>query len=258
MGLLVCLDFIIHHKVYDAVVLQHAVVGFFPEANLYTNINSPLWYFSSILFYYLLFPLLWIKKMPYVTAFLLFIISYLVLTRVQLPVTQGVLSLYKVHVLALPLGIIGGWIIFRWGDVFKRILQKSFYPTQQKFWLISLRWAIIGALVGIIYYLGINSGVGKSLRAEQIIAVYTTLAIITVFIIKYTRFKILELWGVYSYEIYLLHWPLMYRFDLLYKILPPSLATVIYLFIFIGLGFVLQRLSWWSEKNIFRFMTRSA
>ena len=61
----------------------------------------------------------------------------------------------------------------------------------------------------------------------------------------------LELWGIYSYEIYLLHWPLMYRFDFVYKILPPALATCLYLFIFIGLGMVLQRASLWGEKKLF-------
>jgi len=45
--------------------------------------------------------------------------------------------------------------------------------------------------------------------------------------------------GTYSYEMYLLHWPLLSRYDFLYRTLPASLATFAYLALFIGLGWIM-------------------
>jgi peptidoglycan/LPS O-acetylase OafA/YrhL len=58
------------------------------------------------------------------------------------------------------------------------------------------------------------------------------------------RFEIKALYwiGFFSYEIYLFHWPLMYRYYSLFKILPPWLAMLLYLPIFIVLGWLMQKL----------------
>ena len=40
---------------YPSSTIIPNLLGFFPNSDLYTAVNSPLWYFSLILFYYLLF-----------------------------------------------------------------------------------------------------------------------------------------------------------------------------------------------------------
>jgi len=47
--------------------------------------------------------------------------------------------------------------------------------------------------------------------------------------------------GVYSYETYLLHWPLMSRYDVFYHTLPAWIATIAWLAAFIGLGWMLRK-----------------
>ena len=70
-----------------------------------------------------------------------------------------------------------------------------------------------------------------------------SLARIFLFLIKKRESKLFSLFGLYSYEIYLFHWPLMYQYDVLYKNLPAWIATIGYLCIFIGLGFLFKKLN---------------
>jgi peptidoglycan/LPS O-acetylase OafA/YrhL len=69
------------------------------------------------------------------------------------------------------------------------------------------------------------------------------LSIIIFFIIKKFDIKIFYILGLYSYEIYLLHWPIMYHYDFLYKYTPAWFATPLYIIIFLGLGFLLKKFS---------------
>jgi peptidoglycan/LPS O-acetylase OafA/YrhL len=64
--------------------------------------------------------------------------------------------------------------------------------------------------------------------------------LVAAFVTKDFYSKFLTLVGEYSYEIYLIQWPIMYRYDFLYKNLPASLATVLYIFVFIGIGIVIK------------------
>jgi peptidoglycan/LPS O-acetylase OafA/YrhL len=76
---------------------------------------------------------------------------------------------------------------------------------------------------------------------EQTISLITMFSIIFVFIAKNIEFKFFRIFGKYSYEIYLFHWPLLSRYDLFYKYLPASIATIIYLLEFILLAYLLQK-----------------
>ena len=76
---------------------------------------------------------------------------------------------------------------------------------------------------------------------EEKICVLVALLVLSAFMILPLRFTILEILGSYSYEIYLIHWPLLYRYDLIYKYLPAGLATMLYFALFIGLGLLLQK-----------------
>jgi peptidoglycan/LPS O-acetylase OafA/YrhL len=98
-------------------------------------------------------------------------------------------------------------------------------------------------LLYIFSYTAVNSKVGESKFMEQLLSNITMLSIILVFILKRFELKLLTILGIYSYEIYLLHWPLVYRYDFLYQILPASIATIIYIGLLIIIGLILQKLS---------------
>jgi peptidoglycan/LPS O-acetylase OafA/YrhL len=55
--------------------------------------------------------------------------------------------------------------------------------------------------------------------------------------------KCLHLFGVYSYETYLLHWPLMYRYDVFFQHLPAWLAVIFWLAAFLAIGWLLQKIT---------------
>ncbi len=228
------LDFFLLHKTYSGLTVIQSYLGFFPKANLYESLNAPLWYFTLILFYYLIFPVIYIKKYPYISALILILISWLVLHNVSLPVDIGVWSLYQIHFLAFPLGML-----------FAQVIQRNFKIS------FRYRYLLILILLTIFIYLSFNTGVGESKELEQLDSLVTLFLAIIIFMLKPVDFKLFYIFGVYSYEIYLLHWPLMYRYDLVYKFLPPFLATVVYLILFLVLGWVLQ---WFltSAKKLLR------
>lgn len=70
-----------------------------------------------------------------------------------------------------------------------------------------------------------------------------TLCIIFAFVFKKIEFGALSILGLYSYEIYLIHWPIMYHYDFLFSWLPAGVATFAYLGVFIALGMGLKKLA---------------
>ena len=64
--------------------------------------------------------------------------------------------------------------------------------------------------------------------------------IVLFFAIKTSHSSFLIVLGMYSYEIYLIHWPLLSRYDVLYENVPFAVATLLYLGIFLMLGYVLH------------------
>jgi peptidoglycan/LPS O-acetylase OafA/YrhL len=68
------------------------------------------------------------------------------------------------------------------------------------------------------------------------------LAIIWLFSANKIEFKLLSLFGLYSYEIYLFHWPILARYDIFYKYTPAWLATALYLVFFLGLAWFFKKI----------------
>ncbi|MFA6215409.1 MAG: acyltransferase [Patescibacteria group bacterium] len=244
------LDFLVLKKIYPAAEIAGSYLGFFPQADIYGNLDSPLWYFTLILFYYLIFPWLFSRQRPIISALLLLAASFLVL-KINLPVDIDVYHLYQLHYLAFPLGV-----LFAAGFA-KISFFKKFFPTELEKILSQFkrlktlaRWAALAGLIALTAYLGIHSGVGENTLAVQATSLIMVLGLVLIFIIKKLEFKILNLFGLYSYEIYLLHWPIMYRYDLFYKFLPAALATVLYLGLFVALGWLLKKANSFLIKKI--------
>lgn len=217
-------DFFLLHRTYPLLEIIHNTLGFYPRADLFQNLDSPLWYFSIIFFYYLIFPLTFIKKVPSLSPILVLSISLLLL-KLPLPVNPDLLKLYKLHFLAFPLGMIFGIII-----------------PSLKFKLNNIiRWSILAFTILVLLYTSIHSGIGEDPKIEQIISIVTTLSLVVIFSLIRLNFKLLSIFGIYSYEIYLLHWPIISRYNL-YLGLPPSLMVILNIVVFIYLAYILSKI----------------
>ena len=92
--------------------------------------------------------------------------------------------------------------------------------------------ALAGFATG--FYFSANASVGQDNFLAQMVSIVCAVTVLVMFVLIKWRFKLLEFIGRYSYEIYLLHWPLMYRYDFIYKLFPPALGTVVYVILLIG------------------------
>jgi len=244
------LDFFFLKISYPWQDIIKAFFGIFTRADIYKDFDSPLWYFTFILFYYLVFPLIFNKKYPWLSAIFLFILSYF-FTTLNPHYFSGVVYFYSLHILAFPIGMIAAWFLYissikeKIALCFTKTKSTIHKNTQQ-----IIRYTFMAFLVAMISYLSYHVGSNTNIYIEQIISVCAVLCIIALFIIKKIEFKILSLLGIYSYEIYLFHWPLIYRYDFLYKYIPASFATILYLILFVILGWLLQKTSQYIIKTI--------
>lgn len=218
------IDFFALQRTYPLSEVLHSFLGFYPRADVFQNLDSPLWYFSVILFYYLIFPLVFIKKIPLLSPILVLSLSVLLL-NLPLPVDPDVLNLYKLHFLAFPLGMLFGTLI----QNFKFQLNQT------------LKVLILVVSVLVFLYTSIHSGVGQSPDIEQSISLITTFSVLIIFALSKLEFRLFSLFGIYSYEIYLLHWPILSRFNPFLG-LPPFLMVIFNLFLIFLLAYALQKI----------------
>lgn len=227
------LDYFILHISYPGQTVIQNFLGFIPNADIYTSINSPLWYFTLIFYYYLVFPFLFFRKKPILSAFLVFLLSYLILHFNLLVdvVDKDVLKLYKLHYLAFPAGL--GFAVLQNSRFKLTSLIGGVNPALRNF--------LIVPLVLSVAYTAIHSGVGEEVKYEQFISLVTMTSFLLIILLKNFQFKLLMLFGVYSYEIYLIQWPILYRYDFLYKYFPAYLATSLYLGAFLGIAYLMKK-----------------
>lgn len=234
------LDFFVLRRTYPLKSIIENIFGFFPQADLYRDINSPLWYITLLIFYYFLFPLLFQRRFPALSVLVMAVVGWLTIRYIpQLNIfSEGVLKLYKLHFLAFPLGAVMGALInqppvfiaqtARWlGVIFKKYHLSDI-----------LRWAMLVLAGGIFIYTYYHSHVGESWKKEAVASLLAATAILALFVFKKINFKILTLFGLFSFEIYLLHWPLLFRYNFLYGKIPAGAATLVYFVLLLGAGYL--------------------
>lgn len=225
-------DFLLLNTTRSWSYIVQSFFGFFPHANLFTDINSPLWYFTFILFFYLIFPILFFKQRPLLSAILMYGVVQSILF-LHLPILKNVEHLYLLHTVAFPLGVATA-------GLYQRYSKKREYVEHQ-IKKVSV-WILVPSMLciaGIFSYFAYFSGVGTP--SQQYISLLVTLLLLILFILKPFRISLFYLLGIYSYELYLIHWPLMSRYDILYSHLPAWLATTLYIPLLLGLGWFLHR-----------------
>lgn len=248
------LDYFVLHIVYANTYIVKAMAGLFLRADANQDVNSVLWYFTAVLFYYLLFPLVFIKRYAWVSALIVIIIST-VIVRQDPVLLHDVMRFYQVHTLAFPLGMITAWLATTQVPSYMRHLHTRYKKKISSLTSAKMPETIVYvcslvALACIIGYTAIHSGVEALPLKEQLTSLTTMFAIILLFIIKRFTLGILTIFGLVSFEIYLLHWPLLARYDFLYAHVPAWLATAIYLCIFVLLGYALKL----ASNKVIRFI----
>ena len=239
--LFLLLDYFILHRTYSLSYIALSFVGWFRTADLATDINSPLWYFSLILFYYLLFPLVFSKKYYWLSALFIYFSSYFLLRGHETSRFVDVINLFKIHLLAFPLGLLLAGLYAQRHRLSRLVKVSRAFIHHQKISHMIGYYIFAFILLAVFVYTAYHSNVDTKPLKEQMTSLITLTAVLLIFLIKKFEIKLFSLFGFYSYEIYLLHWPLLYRYDLFYQYLPAWLATVSYLILFIILAYLLKK-----------------
>lgn len=217
---------------YDIQTILNSLGGIFLRADIYLDINSPMWYFTLSLFYYITFPIIfWIFKKSRLLITLMTLAITLIFLNLKLPVTDDLLTLYQLHFLAFPIGVIFRLFFY---EMFINLLSK-----------IHSQWVKLGVIVlaiASIIILTINSGVGKEVNKEQLTSLLMVFALIIIFVLKQREIWVFRIFGKYSQQIFLIHWPFLYRYDVLFNVFPAWLAICVSLVILLCLGWGLRRL----------------
>ncbi len=235
------LDFFILNRFYGAGYVGQTLLGFFPRADIWLDLNSPLWYFSFIVFYYLLFPLVFWRRYVWLSSSVLYLAGYLLMKSDPVIIGQ-VMRLYQVHIMAFPLGVFFAGLVncFNKRDWKNVCLDYATKYHLNKYLKRLGYWAMMTLLIWGIGNTAYFSHVGGERWLEEFVSLVTMSLVLVVFFIKKIESRFLILFGTYSYEIYLIHWPILSRFDISFRFLPAWLATVTYLLFFIAAGWGLQ------------------
>lgn len=231
----------------SAAEIVQSFLGIFPKADLSKSLNSPLWYFTFIVGHYLLFPLVYRRARPVLSALAFAAASFLLTFLIPWPIDPGVRSLYQLHVFAFPLGMLSAGLTQQ-GDGWLSRLHGRWHVWSEKRRNISFLIRLGASLVPLIpfAFLSLHAAIGQAVWWEQLVSLVTMACLLLFFLLKPFESRFLQIMGRYSYEIYLLHWPLLARHDLLYTNLPAGLATIGWVAMLLALGSGLHSFAKWA------------
>jgi peptidoglycan/LPS O-acetylase OafA/YrhL len=263
--LLFAADALFLQRYYSFTYMLRSMLGWFPHGDAYEDVNSPFWYISWLLMFYILLPHLFSARRPWLTAILLAVIANVV--SITDPLELHVDWLHRLHTNAFSLGMIVAWLINEPKGTTNTLVQKlKVFRDTAPLLVRGLVLLVATAVAGFFAFNNSDAtwpGLAQSLTAMgfdagffigQATSLITMAMLLIVFSFKKFEFKFLYLFGIYSFETYLLHWPLMGRYDVFFHHTPPWLAPLLWLPAFIAIGWLLQKvttpLGAWFDRHI--------
>lgn len=236
------------HITYPLPYMIQSFLGWFPHAYGYEDVNSPFWYITWMLMFYALFPLVFMAERLWLTAIILAVISNLLVIFNPLDLQAN--WLHRLHTNAFSLGILLVWLLRnnQWREQLIKFRNESDGITRYVFITVMILFAAYmaahpnaqdwPAITQLFKTMSIQNYV-----IEQTSSLLAMMGLIMVFSMKQFDNKFLSLFGVYSYETYLVHWPLMARYDVFFHTLPAWLAVLLWLVTFLAIGWLLQKIT---------------
>ncbi|MCT7506895.1 acyltransferase family protein [Aliarcobacter cryaerophilus] len=240
-------DALFMDKTYSVGYIIKSMLGFFPTADGFGDVNSPFWYITWMIMFYLLYPLVFFKDKPWLSAIILAVIATIIGTFNIFDLGSN--WLHRLHTVAFSMGIILAWLLqVKEGEKNRFIEYIKDFRDNSK----DMKYIIIAIMFVIVFYVSQRTGagswpaltsiLGQGFFVEQLMSIVIMLAFTVIFILKKVDSKFLTMYGVYSYEVYLIHWPLMAKYDIFFVYLPAWAAVIAWLVVFILVSMLLQRL----------------
>lgn len=240
-------DAIFMDKTYSVGYIIKSMLGFFPTADGFGDVNSPFWYITWMIMFYLLYPLVFFKDKPWLSAIILAVIATIIGTFNIFDLGSN--WLHRLHTVAFSMGILLAWLLqVKEGEKNRFIEYIKDFRDNSK----DMKYIIIFIMFAIVFYVSQRTGagswpaltaiLGEGFFVEQLMSIVIMLAFTVIFILKKVDSKFLTMYGVYSYEVYLIHWPLMAKYDIFFVYLPAWAAVIAWLVAFILVSMILQRL----------------
>jgi peptidoglycan/LPS O-acetylase OafA/YrhL len=244
LALLFLADGLTLGRFYPAAYVVQSVLGIFPSALPEEDVNSPFWYLSWLLMFYLLFPIVFSAKRPWLTALALAAIANVV--AIANPLDWQANWLHRLHTNAFPLGILLAWLLQGRAAGWRSGAVPAPWARNALLVILAVAAGYLAAhneewqwprLAGVLE----NSGLSAHFVIGQAASLTAMTAVVVWFMLAPVEIRLLTLFGEYSYETYLLHWPLMARYDFVFRFLPAWAAILVWLAAFIAFGWLLQR-----------------
>lgn len=233
---------------YPVPYMLQSLIGWFPTARGFDDVNSPFWYITWMMMFYILFPIVFSVKKPWLSALILAVIATLI--GVYNPLELGDNWLHRLHTVAFSLGMVFAWILFETKDK-----ENNFVTAFKKFRDEStfMSYVVILLMLVLVVYMSLHttanhwplltSILGQGYFVDQLTSIVIMFAFIVIFILKKFDNKFLAIYGIYSFEVYLIHWPLISRYDIYFDILPAWAAVTAWIITFIVVSWLLQKIT---------------
>ncbi len=242
---------------YPVPYMLQSLLGWFPTAVGFGDVNSPFWYITWMMMFYILFPLVFSYRMPWLSALILAVIATVIGSTN--PLEMGDNWLHRLHTVAFSMGIIAAWLLMESKDKENKLVKtlKEFRTNSN-----AIRLVLIAISFAVVAYMSLHttanhwptltSFFGQGFYVEQFTSIVLMIALIVIFSLKKLDNKFLAMYGVYSFEVYLIHWPLMARYDVFFDFLPSWAAVIAWMVAFILVSMLLQKIvtpiSAWVDK----------
>lgn len=233
---------------YPTPYIISSLLGWFPTAVGYGDVNSPFWYITWMIMFYALYPIVFSVKRPWLSALILAVIATLI--GVYNPLNMGDNWLHRLHTVAFPLGIVFAWLMMESKNKENKFVKyiKTFRNESSS---IS-RYIVIGLMLVVVVYMSLHTTanhwptltaiLGQGYFVDQITSLVIMFAFIVIFSLKKLDNKFLSIFGLYSFEVYLLHWPLMSRYDIFFDLFPAWMAVIAWMITFIFASWILNKM----------------